>query len=220
MVRVAGLKRRDDDRARGAVGRRTDARASSCERIGDAPGRSRCRHAEVFHESVRPGLADEGIHIVTGPSCRHRPSATQLSTSSASRSSRSSPRWPSTRRTRSPTSAGCRLNLAVVVRDPEHGGEHFARVKVPDNVDRVRQLKSVERGPAVRFLPLEELIAAFLAELFPGMEVVEQHAFRVTRNEDMEVEEDDDENLLQALERELVRRRFGPPVRLEVEPTT
>ena len=68
-----------------------------------------------------------------------------------------------------------------------------------------------------RFVPLEEVIAAHLGELFPGMEVVGRHAFRVTRNEDLEVEADDEENLLQALERELMRRRFGPPVRLEVE---
>ncbi|NED29449.1 hypothetical protein, partial [Streptomyces anulatus] len=54
-------------------------------------------------------------------------------------------------------------------------------------------------------------------ELFPGMEVLEHHTFRLTRNEDLEVEEDDAENLLQALEKELMRRRLGPPVRLEVE---
>ena len=68
-------------------------------------------------------------------------------------------------------------------------------------------------------MPLEDIIAAHLDELFPGMEICEHHAFRVTRNEDFEVEEDDAENLLKALERELVRRRFGPPVRLEVEET-
>src|SRR5262249_31327672 len=68
----------------------------------------------------------------------------------------------------------------------------------------------------VRFLPMEVLIAAFLPVLFPGLEIVEHHAFRITRNADMEVEEDRDEDLLQALERELARRRFGSPVRLEV----
>ena len=68
----------------------------------------------------------------------------------------------------------------------------------------------------VRFLPMEELIAAFLPVLFPGLEIVEHHAFRITRNADFEVEEDRDEDLLQALERELARRRFGSPVRLEV----
>ena len=63
---------------------------------------------------------------------------------------------------------------------------------------------------------MEELIAAFLPALFPGMEIVEHHAFRITRNADFEVDEDRDEDLLQALERELARRRFGSPVRLEV----
>ena len=63
---------------------------------------------------------------------------------------------------------------------------------------------------------MEELIAAFLTALFPGMEIVEHHAFRITRNADFEVDEDRDEDLLQALERELARRRFGSPVRLEV----
>ena len=68
-----------------------------------------------------------------------------------------------------------------------------------------------------RFVPLEDVISAHLDHLFPGMEVREHFTFRVTRNEDLEVEEDDAENLLTALERELTRRRFGPPVRLEVE---
>ncbi len=68
-----------------------------------------------------------------------------------------------------------------------------------------------------RFVPLEDVISAHLTELFPGMTVEAHHAFRVTRTADFEVEEDDAENLLQAIERELMRRRFGPPVRLEVE---
>ena len=71
-------------------------------------------------------------------------------------------------------------------------------------------------GRVARFIALEEVIAVHLDQLFAGMEVLEHHTFRVTRNEDVEVEEDDAENLLQALEKELLRRRFGPPVRLEV----
>ena len=89
-------------------------------------------------------------------------------------------------------------------------------MKVPDNVDRFVKLKNTSgENQTVRFLPMEELIAAFLPVLFAGMEIVEHHAFRITRNADMDVE-DRDEDLLQALERELARRRFGPPVRLEV----
>ncbi len=110
-----------------------------------------------------------------------------------------------------PYISGLSLNLAVVVRNPVTGTELFARVKVPPLLPRF-----VTVGPA-RFVPLEDIIAAHLHTLFPGMEIVQRHAFRVTRNEDVEVEEDDAENLLLALERELMRRRFGPPVRLEVE---
>jgi polyphosphate kinase len=110
-----------------------------------------------------------------------------------------------------PYISGLSLNLAVVVRNPVTGTELFARVKVPPLLPRF-----VEVGPS-RFVPLEDVIAAHLHTLFPGMEILQTHTFRVTRNEDVEVEEDDAENLLQALERELMRRRFGPPVRLEVE---
>src|SRR5690348_2303352 len=110
-----------------------------------------------------------------------------------------------------PYISGLSLNLAVVVRNPVSGHEHYARVKVPPLLSRF-----LEAGPQ-RYVPLEDVIAAHLDYLFPGMEVIDHHMFRVTRNEDLEVEEDDAENLLQALEKELLRRRFGPPVRLEVE---
>ncbi|MGH3354468.1 MAG: polyphosphate kinase 1, partial [Nocardioidaceae bacterium] len=106
--------------------------------------------------------------------------------------------------------SGLSLNLAVVIRNPQTDKEHFARVKVPPIFPRF-----VSVG-GQRFVLLEDVIAAHLDQLFPGMDVVQHHVFRVTRNEDLEVEEDDAENLLQALERELLRRRFGPPVRLEV----
>ena len=113
-----------------------------------------------------------------------------------------------------PYISGLSLNLAVLVRNPEDAVERLARVKVPNNVPRfvVVSHSAVE----AEYLPLEELIAAHLPMLFPGMEVVEHHLFRVTRNADFEVSEDRDEDLLQALERELMRRRFGPAVRLEV----
>ena len=122
-----------------------------------------------------------------------------------------------------PYISGLSLNLAVVLVNPRTGKEHFARVKVPPVLPR---LLRVEPGPDespladmydTRFVPLEDVISAHLDHLFPGMEVREHFTFRVTRNEDLEVEEDDAENLLTALERELTRRRFGPPVRLEVE---
>ena len=114
-----------------------------------------------------------------------------------------------------PYISGLSLNLAVLVRDPETGLERFARVKVPNNVGRFVAVEGGSPGTSA-FLPLEDLIGVHLGQLFPGLDVLAHHAFRVTRNADLEVEEDRDEDLLQALERELSRRRFGPVVRLEV----
>src|SRR3712207_8460547 len=82
-----------------------------------------------------------------------------------------------------------------------------------NNVPRFVRVASSDRDAT--FLPLEDLIAAHLQQLFPGLDVIDHHLFRVTRNADLEVEEDRDEDLLQALERELARRRFGPAARLE-----
>ena len=110
-----------------------------------------------------------------------------------------------------PYISGLSLNLAVLIRNPRTDKEHFARVKVPPIFARFVPVGNQ------RFVPLEDVIGEHLKRLFPGMEVLEVHTFRVTRNEDLEVEEDDAENILAALEKELLRRRFGPPVRLEVE---
>ena len=216
MVRVAGLKRRDE---MGLSVRSADGLTprEQLRRIGEQTQQIASRHARVFLDSVRPGLAEEGIHVVTWAEVdgaeRDRlatyfneqvfPVLTPLAVD---------PAHPF------PFVSGLSLNLAVTVRQPEDGGQHFARVKVPDNVDRFVELdaRPGDNDKEVRFLPMEELIAAFLPTLFPGMEIVEHHAFRITRNADFEVDEDRDEDLLQALERELARRRFGSPVRLEV----
>ncbi|MFQ5968131.1 MAG: polyphosphate kinase 1, partial [Acidimicrobiia bacterium] len=105
------------------------------------------------------------------------------------------------------------LNLAVFVADPKDHRSHFARVKVPPILPRF------VTGPlGRRFVPLEQVIGAHLGELFPGMEIMSFHAFRVTRNADLEIEEDAAEDLLRAIESELTRQRFGRVVRLEVEP--
>ncbi|MBV8182528.1 MAG: RNA degradosome polyphosphate kinase [Mycobacterium sp.] len=220
MVRVAGLKRRDE---MGLSVRSADGLTprEQLRRIGEQTQQIATRHARVFLDSVEPGLAEQGIHIVTWADLdqaeRDRlqmyfneqvfPVLTPLAVD---------PAHPF------PFVSGLSLNLAVTVKQPEDGGQHFARVKVPDNVDRFVELdvregaeESAGKGE-VRFLPMEELIAAFLPTLFPGLEIVEHHAFRITRNADFEVDEDRDEDLLQALERELARRRFGSPVRLEV----
>ena len=130
-----------------------------------------------------------------------------------------------------PYISGLSLNLAVVVRNPLTDKLHFARVKVPQSLPRlinvetagktgigsVEDIVGTEKGAT--FVTLEDVVRAHLDHLFPGVEIVEAHGFRVTRNEDLEVEEDDAENLLTAMEEELLRRRFGPVVRLEVEET-
>jgi polyphosphate kinase len=105
------------------------------------------------------------------------------------------------------------LNLAVLLRDPTSDTTHFARVKVPPLLPRF-----VELSQEGYFVPLEDVIGASLDELFPGMEIVEEHAFRVTRNADLELNDDGAEDLLEALEAELRKRRFSPAVRLEAEP--
>lgn len=104
------------------------------------------------------------------------------------------------------------LNLAVLVRDPTNDGRRFARVKMPANFARV-----VPTGAADRFVLLEEAVRAHLPRLFPGMEIEGSHVFRVTRNADLSLDDEDAEDLLEAVELELRRRRFGRAVRLEVQ---
>lgn len=169
-------------------------------------------HAEFFRDDVAPKLLDEGIEIVDWEKLtteereyldtlftdRVFPVLTPLSVD---------PSHPF------PYISGLSLNLAILVKNPENGEDVFARVKVPPLMPRF--VETLPRGIG-RFLPLESLIAEHLADLFPGMEIIAHHSFRVTRNQDLEVEEDDTENLLHSLEQELLRRRFGPAVRLEV----
>jgi len=211
MVRVAGLKRRI------AAGVAVPAASGLMprdvlERIWAATGDLMERHARVFAEELIPELARQHIELLRWSELdreeqktakklfrdRVFPVLTPLAVD---------PAHPF------PYISGLSLNLAVLVRNPQTGKEHFARVKVPPIFSRF-----VAVGEQ-RFVPLEDVIAEHLKRLFPGMEVLSVHTFRVTRNEDLEVEEDDAENLLAALEKELLRRRFGPPVRLEVEET-
>jgi polyphosphate kinase len=209
MVRVAGLKRRiaADVAVRAASGLMP---REVLERIWDTTRDLVDRHAQLFRDVLVPALSKEGIELVRWADLdreeqkhckklfkdRVFPVLTPLAVD---------PAHPF------PYISGLSLNLAVVVRNPKTGKEHFARVKVPPIFSRFVLLGNQ------RFVPLEDVIREHLKRLFPGMEVLEVHSFRVTRNEDLEVEEDDAENLLTALERELLRRRFGPPVRLEVE---
>lgn len=169
-------------------------------------------HADYYRGVVAPMLLDEGIEIVEWAMLndderkhlnqlfieRVFPVLTPLSVD---------PSHPF------PYISGLSLNLAVLVKNPENGEDVFARVKVPPLLPRF--VETLPRGNG-RFIPLEALIAEHLGELFPSMDILAHHSFRVTRNQDLEVEEDDSENLLHSLEQELLRRRFGPAVRLEV----
>jgi polyphosphate kinase len=209
MVRVAGLRRRI------AAGVAVRAASGLLPReVMDAISRTSRelmqRHAHGFRTVLVPALAAEGIELLRWDDLDDDeqkrlqdlfkaevfPVLTPLAVD---------PSHPF------PYISGLSLNLAVVVRNPRTEAVQFARVKVPPVLQRF-----VPVGEQ-RFVPLEDLIAAHLVQLFPGMEVLQHHTFRVTRNSDVEVEEDDAENLLTAMEKELVRRRFGPPVRLEVE---
>ena len=112
-----------------------------------------------------------------------------------------------------PYISGLSLNLGVRVINPDTREKFFARVKVPPILSRL--IATDENS--TRFIPLEDLIAQNLDQLFPGMEIGGHIVFRVTRNQDLEIDEDDSDDLLSSLEQELLLRRFGPPVRLEVE---
>ncbi|MCW2786706.1 MAG: Polyphosphate kinase [Marmoricola sp.] len=209
MVRVAGLKRR--------IAAGVAVKAASglmpkdvMRRISTESAILMARHARVFRDDLIPALAAEGIELVRWEQLdreeqrlckrifkeRVFPVLTPLAVD---------PAHPF------PYISGLSLNIAVLVQNPKTGKEHFARVKVPQIFSRFVPVGNQ------RFVPLEDVIAEHLKRLFPGMHVMAVHTFRVTRNEDLEVEEDDAENLLKALEKELLRRRFGPPVRLEVE---
>jgi polyphosphate kinase len=226
MVRVAGLKRRIET-GMAVTGASGINPRQLLERILLGARELMERHAKVFSEDVQPRLSDEGIDILhwddLADSERERlrkffrkqifPVLTPLAVD---------PAHPF------PYISGLSLNLAVLVRNPSTGNEHFARVKVPPLLPRFIAVDEhgkpyrpeevpEDAGGRTSYVPLEEIIAHHLDTLFPGMEIVEHHTFRVTRNEDLEVEEDDAENLLKALEKELTRRRFGAAVRLEVD---
>nr|WP_221312922.1 RNA degradosome polyphosphate kinase [Actinoalloteichus hymeniacidonis] len=217
MVRVAGLKRRDET---GLSVRSADGLSprEQLARIAMRTQELAEQHARAFLDDVRPALAKMDVQVLTWD---------ELATEDQERLSEYfaeqvfpvltplavDPAHPF------PYISGLSLNLAVTVRDPQGGTPRFARVKVPDNVPRLVRTGPNRPTESATFLPLEELIAAHLDKLFAGMEIIEHHVFRVTRNADLEVEEDRDEDLLQAMERELARRRFGPPVRLEVADT-
>ena len=210
MVRVASLKRRI---ATGIAVQSASGLSPQdvLQRISDRTRELQTRHAELFARVVAPELKANGIDVVHWSTLSEQektalheyfssqvfPVLTPLAVD---------PAHPF------PYISGLSLNLAVVLKNPKDQTEHFARVKVPPLLPRFVLVPGAES----RYVPLEDVMGEFLGELFPGMQVLQHHIFRVTRNEDLEVDEDEGENLLIQLEKELLRRRFGPPVRLEV----
>ena len=208
-VRIAGSKRRIE----AGIAVRSAGGMLPRELLGSVLSESyrlQKKHSEIFEKDVRPLLADKDIRIIRWNELTEDekkslgtlfiekifPVLTPLAVD---------PAHPF------PYISGLSLNLAVVINNPKNDTELFARVKVPPTFPRLIN------SQGQRFVPLEDVISAHLDLLFPGMKIVQHHTFRVTRNEDVEVEEDDAENLLDALERELTKRKFGAVVRLEVE---
>lgn len=213
MVRVAGLKRQV---AAGISARSVDG-LTAIEQLDALTAKVEPlvqRHARTFSEDVVPELARAGVRLYRWKELddeqretldhffRERifPVLTPLAVD---------PGHPF------PYISNLSLNLAVLVRNPSDRKIHFARVKVPPVLPRF-----IELTPQEAFVPVEDIIAANLGELFPGMEILEHRPFRVTRNADVEVEDDEAEDLMLALEVELRKRRFSPAVRVEVETNT
>jgi polyphosphate kinase len=211
MVRVAGLVRR---MVAGfpVEGNGIQLPRQVLENTLELAGKLTVRHARAFSERINLELTEHGIEILRWKELsaaereslgdlfakRIYPVLTPLVVD---------PAHPF------PFISGLSLNLAVMIADDRTDGTIFARVKVPPLLPRFLALSQN------RYVPIEDVIAAHLTDLFGDVEIIEQHAFRVTRIRDLEVDEDLTENLLQAMERELMRRRFEPAVRLEVEDT-
>ena len=222
MVRVAGLKRRIDSGiavpSAAGLSPRQQLRA-----ISETAHRLQDEHAHYTIDTILPELEKERIVLLTWD---------KLTSSEQERLSRYyrqqvfpvltplavDPAHPF------PYISGGSINLAVIVENPASGKSHFARGKIPGNRPRLVPVDDMtdeeSKDERYGFIAMEKLIAAHLESLFPGMIIKEARSFRVTRNEDIDVEEDDAENLLNAMEKELLRRRFGPPIRLEITDTT
>ena len=222
MVRVAGLKRRIDTgiavTAASGLSPRQQLRA-----ISEQAHRLQDEHAHYMIDHILPDLAREQIVLLSWD---------KLTAAEQERLSRYyrqqvfpvltplavDPAHPF------PYISGGSINLAVLVENPASGKSHFARVKIPGNLNRLVPVDDMTDDDATNvrygFITMENLIIAHLESLFPGMIIKEARSFRVTRNEDIDVEEDDAENLLNAMEKELLRRRFGPPIRLEISDET
>ncbi|HEY7737756.1 MAG TPA: RNA degradosome polyphosphate kinase [Candidatus Limnocylindria bacterium] len=213
QVRVAGLKRQV---AAGTLTTSPDGltAAQQLARIDRRVRKLATRHARMFADDIRPGLAAADVRIATWEELDEAaqdalretfndqifPVLTPLAVD---------PGHPF------PYISNLSLNLAVLVRDQASRRRLFARIKVPPLLPRFMYVEGNGHGPA--WVPLESVIAANLEELFPGMVVVESWTFRVTRHSDLEIDDDEGEDLLETIEEELRRQRFSRAVRLEVE---
>ncbi len=216
MIRVAAIKQQID----ASVQRRSDDGRTPPEHLRAISERLRvslARKTRLLNDDLLPALGREGIKIVSvGDLDEERqsqlervfddrvfPVLTPLAVDSG---------HPF------PYISNLSLSLAVELEEVTSEGVrlHFARVKIPPTLPR---LVAVEAAPADErwFVPLEEVIARHLDALFPGMAVRESYLFRVTRDADLDLQEDEADDLLRAIESELQRRRFGEPVRLEIE---
>ena len=212
MVRVAGLHDQVEAKihARGA-----DAMAAAdvIRLIRQRAVELRIRLCRCFAEEIRPALAEHGIRIISldDADSREREEVEHLFQSQV---------FPALtplvigRGRPFPYISNMSLSLGVLLRNPEKGEEVAARVKVPKEL--LRRFLSVGEG-GLTFVPLEEVIAANLDDLFPGMEIVHHSLFRVTRDTDYDISDEADDLLL-AVEEEVRRRRFGEVVRLEISP--
>lgn len=217
MVRVAGLKRRivTGLAVPTNVGR---APQDVLADISEGAHTLQLRHAQAWADLVQPALADTGIEVTRWDELgeddrKNLYDYFQAQVFPVLMPLAVDPAHPF------PYISGLSLNLAIRIRNAKTGRQEFARLKVPPMLPRFVEVPRSDASAAsgrARYLPLEQLIANHLGDLFPGMEILEHHTFRLTRNEDVVIEEDETENLIQALEAELLRRRFGPPIRLEV----
>jgi polyphosphate kinase len=211
MIRVASVKRKLES----GVTKKNTAGFTPHELMAEISKKTQeliARQTKCFQTDILPKLAQNGIEITDWESLtedeksyinkiftnRIFPVLTPLAVD---------PSHPF------PYISGLSLNLAVLVKQPETNEELFARVKVPASLPRF--IETAEFA-STRFIPLEKVIIANLHQLFPGMEIEDYYTFRITRNADLELEEDESDNLLESMEQELLRRKFGPPVRLEV----
>ena len=211
MIRVASVKRKIEN----GVTKKNTAGYSPQELIAEISQKTQeliARQTKCFHKDLLPKLKENGIELTNWENLtqdeieyinrifekRIFPVLTPLAVD---------PSHPF------PYISGLSLNLAVLVKQPDTNEELFARVKVPASLPRF--IETTEFA-STRFISLEKVIIANLHQLFPGMEIEDYYTFRITRNADLELEEEESENLLQSMEQELLRRKFGPPVRLEV----